>query len=187
MKRKVKIILLTIAVLSAVIIIGWLLNIYLNKQPPKEPEELRILIIKSIEIPFVGVDTVIIETDWEFCGNSPSWELPIVFDIQLEEEANKTKLTQHIKKHIFMMSEFNVFMDSIKNTRFEGKYPPSLWDVCRVNKVHVQILAEKLSSKNVRTYENYLFNDEVKFIQKDFHFADNKWTYTISDSLMHNM
>lgn len=155
---------------------------FFKARPVKNQDVLRSEIIASIRNPFNQADTVILETRWMFCGNSDPDELPVVFDTQLEDENYKQLLVKQIQKPVLTMSEFNKVMDTVRQVRFNGEYPPSLWDTCRVGKVAADIKAEQLSPKRIRLYENYVFADIAKHIRKDFVFDDDKWRYSITDT-----
>jgi len=178
--------LIIIPVLILIIIGGFLVypkvEHFFKERPVKNEASLRNEIIASISNPFNQADTVILETRWMFCGNSDPDELPIVFDTQLENENYKGLLAKQFQKPVLTMSEFNKVMDRVRQVRFNGEYPPSLWDTCRVGKVAADIKAEQLSPKRIRLYENYLYADIAKSIHKDFVFDGSKWTYSITDT-----
>ena len=186
MTKKIKRRLILIPVIILTVIAGLFIypkvDRYLKQRPIKEANILRNEIIASIRNPFTQADTLILETRWMFCGNSDPDELPVVFATQLEEENYKQLLAQQINKPVLTMTEFNKVMDAVRYIRFNGEYPPSLWDTCRVGKVSADIKAEQLSPRLVRLYENYLFADTAKYIRKDFAFDGNKWTYSITDT-----
>ena len=175
--------LLVITILTISYFIFIQTDAYFKKQEPKDGNNLRTEILNNIYNPFKHSDTLILETIWGVCGNSKPSELPIVFDTKLTEPSFMKKLSLQNKISVITMGDFNNVMDTILKYRFHGKYPENLWDICRLNKVHAEIHAEKLSSKKVRTYENYLYNNINKFIQKDFIYKNNKWTFRITDSL----
>lgn len=155
---------------------------YIRHRPVKNSDELRNDIFASISNPFTQVDTLVLETRWMFCGNSDPNELPIVFDTQLDSSNNKNKLSNKLHLQVLTMTEFHKVMDTVRKYRFKGEYPPSLWDSCRIGKVSADIKAEQLSSKKIRLYENYLYNDTAKFIQKDFAYDGFKWTFKIIET-----
>jgi len=155
---------------------------FFKERPVKRAHILRKEIIASIANPFKQADTVVLDTRWMFCGNSDPDELPIVFDTQLENENYKGLLAKQFQKPVLTMTEFNKVMDTVRQVRFNGEYPPSLWDTCRVGKVAADVKAEQLSPKHIRLYENYLYNDIAKSVHKDFVFDGSKWTYSITDT-----
>jgi hypothetical protein len=155
---------------------------YIRHRPIKSPDILRNDIITSIRNPFTQADTLVLETRWMFCGNSEPDELPIVFDTQLDDSNYKSKLADKLHLSVLTMTEFHEVMDTIRKYRFKGEYPPSLWDTCRIGKVSADIKAEQLSSKKIRLYENYLYNDTAKYIRKDFVYNGDKWTFKIIDT-----
>lgn len=157
-------------------------NRFLKERPVKNADALRNKIIASIRNPFFQADTVILETRWMFCGNSEPDELPVVFDTQLENENYKSLLAEQIDKPVLTMTEFNKVMDRVRFVRFNGEYPASLWDTCRVGKVAADIKAEQLSPKKVRLYENYIYVDTSKYVCKDFVFDGSKWIYSVIDT-----
>ena len=182
MKRRI----ILISVIILIVITGFFIypkvDRYFMSRPVKNADVLRDEIVASIINPFAQADTVILDTRWGFCGNSDPDELPIVFDTYLENETYKQLLSKRIQKPVLTMNEFNKVMDKIRQSRYNGEYPPSLWDTCRVGKVSADINAEQLSSKKVRVYENYLYNDTAKFVRKDFVFNGSKWTFSIIDT-----
>jgi hypothetical protein len=155
---------------------------YIRHRPVKDPDVLRNDIIASISNPFPQADTVVLKTHWMFCGNSDPDDLPIVFDTQLEESNNKSKLSDKLQLPVLTMIEFRTIMDTVRKYRFKGEYSSSLWDTCRIGKISADIKAEQLSAKKVRLYENYLYNDTIKFIQKDFAYDGDKWTFKITET-----
>lgn len=154
---------------------------HLKERPIKNPDTLRSEIVKSIRNPFKEADTLILETDWMFCGNSNPDELPVVFDTKLQEENYMLLLSRQVNKPVITMTEFNKVMDEVRNNRFNGDYPPSLWNTCRLGKVSADIKAQQLSPRQVRLFEYYLYADTAKYIQKDFTFHGDKWTYSITN------
>lgn len=185
-KTKRQLILIPVIILTVIggVLIYPKVNRHLKQRPIKEPDLLRNEIVASIRNPFTQADTLILETTWMFCGNSDPDELPVVFATKLEEENYKQFLARQVNKPVLTMTEFNKVMDTIRIVRFNGDYPPSLWDTCRVGKVSADIKAEQLSPRQVRLYENYLYADTTKYIRKDFIFDGNKWTYSITDTSM---
>lgn len=155
---------------------------YIKQLPVPGADNLRIAIISSINNPFPQADTLILETTWMFCGNSEPEELPITFDTKLEEINHKSSLSRQLNLSILTMTEFHKVMDTVRKYRFNGEYPPSLWDTCRMGKVSADIKAERLSPKKVRLYENYLYNDIAKYVRKDFTYNSGKWTYQVIDT-----
>ncbi len=154
---------------------------YLKQRPIKNPDTLRSEIVKSIRNPFQKADTLILETNWMFCGNSNPDESPVVFETKLEEENYKLLLAKKVNKPVLTMTEFNKVMDEVRKNQFNGEYPPSLWDTCRLGKVSADIKAEQLSPILVRLYEYYLYADTAKYFQKDFTFKGEKWTYSVTN------
>jgi hypothetical protein len=155
---------------------------FLKERPVKSEDVLRNEIITSISNPFHQADTLILDTRWMFCRNSNPDDLPVIFDTQLEEENYQRLLAKQIHKPVLTMSEFNKVMDTVRQVRFNGEYPPGLWDICRVGKVTADIKAEQLSPGHIRLFENYLYADIAKNIRKDFVFDGSNWTYSITDT-----
>ena len=153
----------------------------INDQRIKSPDILREEILASISNPFIQADTLILETRWMVCGNNKPEEFPIVFDTQLDSTNYKNKLIGKLNLTVLTISEFHKVMDTVRINRFKGVYPPSLWDTCRVNKISAEIKAEALSNSKIRVYENYLYNDTLKYICKDFDYNEGKWTFKIVD------
>jgi hypothetical protein len=173
---------LPISVIAVAVIIYPKVDRYFKQRPVKEPDLLRSEIVGSIRNPFVQADTLLLETNWMLCGNSDPDELPNVFETLLEEGKYRQLLATRVNKPILTMAEFNKVMDTVLNIRFKGEYPASLWDTCRVGKVSADIIAEQISPKQVRLYENYVYADTAKFLRKDFSYYGGKWTFSISDS-----
>ena len=182
MKRILIIISILLLAPFAIIFIYPKIDRFFRGRPVKEANILRHEIIASISNPFIQADTFIVESDWGFCGNTDPDDLPIVFDIQLENENYKRVLAKKIQMPVLTMNEFNKVMDMILQARFKGQYPTSLWDTCRIGKVSVDIKAEQFSSKKVRLHETYLYNNITKYFCKDFVFDGNKWIYSITDT-----
>lgn len=178
------IILISVIILTAIagLFIYPKVDRYFRQRPIKNADILRTEIIASIKNPFSQADTLILETQWMFCGNSDPDELPVVFDTKLGSEKYRYLLAKQVQTPVLTMSEFQKVMDTVRLLRFSGEYPPSLWDTCRIGKVSADIKAEQLSPRKIRLYENYHYADTVKYIRKDFKFNDDKWTYSIVDA-----
>jgi hypothetical protein len=182
MKRLLILIPVLILIVIGALLIYPKVDRFFKERPVANADVLRSEIIASISNPFNQADTLILDTRWMFCGNSDPDELPVVFDTKLEDENFKQLLAKQIDKRVLTMSEFNKVMDTVRKVRFNGEYPPSLWDTCRVGKVAADIKAEQLSPKHIRVYENYLYADIAKSIHKDFVFDGSKWGYSITDT-----
>jgi flagellar biosynthesis component FlhA len=188
MKRTISI----LAICLTVLIVAGVLPFYacnsgdtiLSKTKIKDTAILRTEILKSIHSPFVHVDTFIIETSWKICGNSTEDEIPITIDTKLEEKPSLDILAKQIGSTIITMKDFNKIMDTILKYRFHEDYPESLYDTCRINKVHANIRTEKSKTNgNILVYEDYLFADTLKRIFKEFYSDNNdKWHYKINQS-----
>jgi hypothetical protein len=80
------------------------------------------------------------------------------------------------------MNDFNKAMDTVLKYRFNNKYPESLWDTCRVNKVAASIRAEQFTPEQVAVYESYVYNNQEKSIKKLFALKNGRWTFAIIDT-----
>jgi hypothetical protein len=152
-------------------------------RPLKNTAVLRDKILASITNPFPQADTLILDTRWEFCGNSKPSEIPIIFDTYLDSNGYKNKLQSNLHIPVLTITEFDKVMDTVRKYKFKGEYPPSLWDTCSIGKVSAGIGAEKISSTKVSVYESYIYNNVAKTIQKDFVFKNGNWTYNIVDTM----
>ncbi len=150
-----------------------------KNRPLQNTDVLRAKILASITNPFPQADTFILDTRWEICGNSKPSEIPIIFDTYIDSSSYKSRLQNNLHIPVLTMSEFDRVMDTVRKYRFNGEYPPSLWDTCRIGKVSAGIGAEKISSTKVSLYESYIYNDIAKTIQKDFVFKNDNWTFSI--------
>jgi len=155
---------------------------YMKQRPVADAENLRRQIISSIRNPFPQSDTLILETQWMFCGNSDPDQLPIVFDTKLEDYKEALSRQAHVT--VLTMTEFHKVMDKVSKTRFDDEYNPHLWDLCRMNKVATEIVAEQLSPRKVKLYENYRYNDAMKYVRKEFTFDHGAWTWQVTDTLV---
>ena len=154
----------------------------IKNRPLQKTDALRAKILASIANPFPQADTFILDTRWEFCGNSKPSEIPVIFDTYLDSSSYRSVLQNNLHIPVVTISEFNKVMDTVRKYKFNGEYPPSLWDTCRIDKVSASIGAEKVSSTKVSLYESYTYNDVAKTIQKDFVFKNDNWTYNIVDT-----
>ena len=152
------------------------------QSPVLKADDLRALVIESIKNPFFKTDTLILDGGWEFCGNSDPDELPVVFDLKLDSDQYKKDLSRHLSLRVTSMNDFNKAMDTVPKYRFNNKYPESLWDTCRVNKVAASIRAEQFTPGKVAVYESYVYNDQKKNINKLFTLNNGKWTFAIIDT-----
>jgi hypothetical protein len=150
-----------------------------KNRPLKDSDFLRDKILGSITNPFPQADTFILDTRWEFCGNSKPGEIPIIFDTYLDSNRYRNKLQSNLHIPVLTITEFDKVMDTVRKYKFNGEYPPSLWDTCRIGKVSAGIGAEKISSTEVSVFESYIYSDVAKTIQKDFVFKNGNWTYNI--------
>lgn len=150
--------------------------------PVLKAGDLRALVIESIKNPFLKTDTLILDVDWEFCGNSDPDELPVVFDLKLDSDQYKKDLSRHLSLRVISMNDFNKAMDTVLKYRFNNKYPESLWDTCRVNKVAASIRAEQFTPEQVAVYESYVYNNQEKSLKKLFTLKNGKWTFAITDT-----
>ncbi|HWB26934.1 MAG TPA: hypothetical protein VG738_15730 [Chitinophagaceae bacterium] len=156
---------------------------YINNRPLQNADILRAKILEGITNPFPQADTFILDTRWEICGNTKPGEMPIIFDTYLDRSIYKSRLQTNLHIPVVTISEFHKVMDTIRKYKFNGEYPPSLWDTCRRGKTSVGIGAEKISSTKVIVYESYLYNDVAKTIRKNFVFKNDNWTYYIVDTM----
>jgi hypothetical protein len=154
----------------------------IKNRPIQKTDALRAKILASITNPFSQADTFILDTRWDICGNSKPSEIPIIFDTYLDSSIYKSELQNNLHIPVVTMSEFDKVMDTVRKYRFNGEYPPSLWDTCRVGKVFASIGAEKISSTEVSLYESYVYNNIAKTIKKDFVYKNNEWAYNIVDT-----
>jgi hypothetical protein len=182
MKRILIIIPVVLLLVIGGLLISPKVNRFFKERPVKEADLLRMKIIASIINPFDQADTLILDTKWGFCGNSEPDELPVIFDTKLEEEGFRQLLSLQIDKRVLTQLEFSKVMDTVRQVRFHGENPPSLWDSCRVGKVAADITAEQISPKHVRLYESYLYANISKIIQKDFVYDGSNWAYSIIDT-----
>jgi hypothetical protein len=183
MKKLLKLISILILAGIAGLFLYTLADISFTQSPLKSPGALRHEIIASLSNPFPDADTMILNTDWWVCGNSDPSELPVIFDMQLEDENNKQLLVNQIRRPVLTRMEFHKVMDSILSVRYNNDYPLSLWDSCREGKVAASIRAEQLSHRRVQIYENYSYGTTIKSIHKDFTFDGIKWTFSIVDTV----
>jgi hypothetical protein len=153
-----------------------------KNRPLRNTDILREKILASITNPFPQADTFILDTQWDLCGSSKPEEIPVVFETYIDSSAFENRLRNTIHLPVVTMIEFHKVMDTVRKYRFNGEYPPNLWDSCRIGKVSAGIAAEKITSTKVRLYESYIYNDKAKTIQKDFVFKDNDWILNVIDT-----
>lgn len=168
-----------------VLALGFAIWIYISIQndiknaPLKNPGSLRVAIMESITNPFPQADTLILNTTWFICGNSRPEEIPDIFNTYIDSSFYKNKLAEKLHIAVLNSHEFDKVMDTVRESRYKGEYPASLWDTCRVGKVVAGIAAEQLTSTKVKLEENYKYNNEIKSIEKEFTFQNDHWSYNI--------
>ncbi len=148
-----------------------------NKQPVIKPDDLRMAIINSIKNPFAKTDTLIVDHQWAFCGNSKPEEVTVVFDLKMDSTLYRRQLSNITNQTIVPIKEYEAVMDTVLKYKFKNQYPESLWDSCRVGKTVVSIHAEQISPTKVKLYEQYMLNDKSQSVTKEFNFTANRWTY----------
>ena len=159
-------------------------NKYKNRTtPPEQPGKLKQVIVNNLKTPFPNSDTVVLETMWGFCGNTPSDQLPIVFDTELDKENNVQLISQNFGQTVIPMDSFQVILNEIRKNEYNDEYIPNLWDSVTKTIVDMTVHAEKVNSRQVITHETYILKNESKIIIKDFRLENNSWTYSITDTL----
>ncbi|QKJ32500.1 hypothetical protein HQ865_22965 [Mucilaginibacter mali] len=143
--------------------------------PVIAPGDLRTAIIKSLKSPFLKTDTLIVDDEWGFCGNSKPEEIPVIFDLKIDSTIYRAQLFKVTNQTIVTMKEYEAIMDTVLKYKFKGEYPESLWDTCRIGKTIASIHAEQISPTKVRLYEQYLLNDKSQSLTKEFNFTANRW------------
>jgi len=150
---------------------------------PYSPEKLRYSIAMSLSNPFANADTVVIETLWGFCGNTPSSQWPVVFVTEVDKPTNILLISQNFDQTVLSMDSLRSMVDEIGKTNYSEPNFHHIWDSVAKTIVELTVNAEKISNTHIKTYERFDFKNETKTIHKDFKFLNNDWFYSISDSL----
>jgi hypothetical protein len=166
-------VLITVVVILTLFFVGLFIFI-LNKNSRSNNNSLKIHpttaevieILSNVDPPFSHTDTLLLETGWKLCGNTPNgFEVPIPLQLEdipfvekLRTWANSTALTSEESDKILD----TIVIYSVMNNR-------NTFTTSKRNKIYVLVNLEQ-SKKDGRflVYENFLYIDTFRRRVKEF-------------------
>lgn len=149
-----------------------------------EPDKLKREIANSIEIPFQVGDTVIYESFIGICGNSSEDELNRYYEPRLNEQPYFDILKLKTQRTTLCTGDsLYALMDRLCKNNADSV---TVWDCFSKNKIVLSITGEAVTNNSVKIYERYSCNNDNVFIEKLFHYTNDKWTFKIIESRKDN-
>ncbi len=97
-----------------------------KENSPVHSEELRLVILNSLSNPFPKADTVVIETNWGFCGNSPS--RPVIFYTRLDAPSNINKLSEKFGQRVVNADSFQKNIEKKIRLKYNTPHDTTIYD-----------------------------------------------------------